>query len=330
MIDESLNFAVIGLGNISIRHRGNLKKLFPKAKVYAVSASGRTPSEIIENADKVLSSIDEIININPKFVIVASPATFHAEHAIPFIQAGIPVLIEKPLSASTIESHKILAAADLHKTPVAVGYCLRYLSSSQEIKRLLDNKIVGKVYNVFVEIGQFLPDWRLTKNYRDSVSASSKLGGGALLELSHELDYIQWLFGELNLLSAILRSSKELSLEVEDLADILAKTSKRSVVSIHLDFLQKQAYRKCRVLGSEGVLEWNLIKNQITLTNKEKNELIFDASNTDKNQMYLDMLLDFENMINTKPNQCITLNEAHQTISFIDEIKKTAILTSNI
>lgn len=330
MIDESLNFAVIGLGNISTRHRGNLKKLFPKAKVYAVSASGRTPSELVENADKVLSSIDEIININPKFVIVASPATFHAEHAIPFIQAGIPVLIEKPLSASTIESHKILAAADLHKTPVAVAYCLRYLSSSQEIKRLLDNKIVGKIYNVFVEIGQFLPDWRPTKNYRDSVSASSKLGGGALLELSHELDYIQWLFGELDLLSAILRSSKELNLEVEDLADILAKISKGSVVSIHLDFLQKQAYRKCRVLGSEGVLEWDLIKNQITLINKEKNELIFDASNTDKNQMYLDMLLDFENLINAKPNQCITLNEAHQTISFIDEIKKTAIPASNI
>lgn len=328
-MDESLSFAVIGLGNISTRHRANLKKLYPKAKVYAISASGRIPNETIKNTDKVLSSIDEIININPKFVIVASPATFHAEHAIPLIQAGIPVLIEKPVSASITDSIKILDAANLHKTPVSVGYCLRYLSSSQEIKRLLDNKVVGKIYNVFVEIGQFLPDWRPMKNYRDSVSANSNLGGGVLLELSHELDYIQWLFGELDLLSAILRSSKELNLEVEDLADILAKTSKGSVVSIHLDFLQKQAYRKCRILGSEGVLEWDLIKNQITLVDKEKNDLIFDASKADKNQMYLDMLLDFEKLINEKPNQSITLNEAHRTISFIDEIKKNAIAMSN-
>lgn len=328
-MDESLSFVVIGLGNISNRHRANLKKLYPKAKVYAVSASGRIPNETLENADKVLQSIAEVINNNPKYVIVASPATFHAEHAIPLIQAGIPVLIEKPLSASLNDSQKIQDAYNLQKIPAVVGYCLRYLSSSQEIKSLLDRKIIGTIYNVTVEIGQYLPDWRPTKNYRTSVSASSKLGGGALLELSHELDYLQWLFGKLDLQSAILRSSKELNLEVEDLADILATTSKGSVVSIHLDFLQKQAYRKCRILGSDGVFEWDLIKNQITLINKEKNELIFDGSSTDRNQMYLDMLLDFEKRIDSKPNQCITLSEAHRTISFIDEIKKTAILASS-
>lgn len=329
-MDANLSFAVIGLGNISTRHRANLKKLYPKAKVYAVSASGRIPTEAIENTDKVLSSIDEIININPKFVIVASPATFHAEHAIPLIQAGIPVLIEKPVSASITDSKKILEQAKLHKTPVSVGYCLRYLSSSQEIKRLLDIKKVGVIYNIFVEIGQYLPDWRPSKNFRTSVSASSKLGGGGLLELSHEFDYIQWLFGELDLLGAILRSSKELNLEVEDLADILAKTSKGSVVSIHLDFLQKQAYRKCRILGSEGVLEWDLIKNQITLINKEQNELIFDGSKADKNQIYLDMLVDFNNLIHAKPNQCITLNEAHRTVKLINKIKEKSILVSNV
>ena len=324
------SYAVIGLGNISKRHRKNLKVLHPEAKIYALSASGRQPKEPIEFADEVVISLAALIKCKPKLVVVASPATYHAEHAIPLIEAGIPVLIEKPISASVIDSQKIIIAADKYDVPVGIGYCLRYLSSTRYLKDELEKKIVGDLRNVFIEIGQYLPDWRPTKNYRNSVSAKAELGGGALLELSHELDYAQWLLGPFLPECAILRSSKELDLSVEDSVDILALNKQGTVISIHLDFLQKPAHRRCRILGSEGNIEWDLINNQVILIADNEKQLIFDGKLWDKNQMYLDMLLDFESLIAKQPNACITAKEAENTILLIDEIKQKALIRKNL
>lgn len=317
--------AVIGLGNITTRHRKNLKTIYPNAVIYAMSASGRIPVDSISNADIIVNSISEIINHKPNMAIVASPATFHARHAVPLIEAGIPVLIEKPLAVEESDTLAIINAANKYQVPVAVGYCLRYLPSSNYIKTLLEEKLIGKLYNVFVNTGQYLPDWRPDKDYHDSVSASRHLGGGALLELSHEIDYIQWLLGPLKSQYAILQSSEELSLDVEDVVDILAINSEEVVVSIHLDFLQRQAHRKCRFIGSKGSIEWDLLKNEIVLITKENNETLFSEPEWDKNKMYLNMILDFESLILKKPNKCITLIEANNTVSLITEIKASVI-----
>lgn len=313
--------AVIGLGNISNRHRRNLKTLYPNATVIAMSASGRVPEELPSDSDTVVYNIDEVINLKPDMVIVASPATLHAEHSIPLIKSGIPVLIEKPITASSSDARKIIEVIKTYQTPVAVGYCLRYLPSSKIMKETLQSNLIGNLYNVFVEVGQYLPDWRDNKNYKQSVSASSKLGGGALLELSHEIDYIQWLVDELTPKYSILRSSKELSLDVEDNVDIISLNKQGTVVSMHLDFLQRKPFRKSRFVGSTGTLEWDLINNSIVLNTKEQTKTIFSNAQWDKNEMYLNMILDFENLILGKPNECVMPLEAFNTLTFISKVK---------
>lgn len=317
--------AVIGLGNITTRHRKNLKMIYPSALIYAMSASGRMPVDSISNADVIVSTLSEVIMHKPDMAIVASPATCHARHAIPLIKAGIPVLIEKPLAAEESDTVAIIKAADKYKVPVVVGYCLRYLPSSAYVKKLLEERSIGKIYNAFANTGQYLPNWRPNKDYHDSVSANRHLGGGALLELSHELDYMQWLLGPLKSQYAILQSSEELSLDVEDVVDILAINSEEVVVSIHLDFLQRQAHRKCRFIGSKGSIEWDLIKNEVVLITEKKSEVLFSEPEWDKNKMYLNMILDFENLIFKRPNKCITLAEAKNTVSLITEIKVSVI-----
>ncbi|MDN3684015.1 Gfo/Idh/MocA family oxidoreductase [Vibrio sinaloensis] len=188
---------------------------------------------------------------------------------------------------------RLASVAKATQTPVAVGYCLRYLPSAVKVHQLLQTQAIGTLYNVYVEIGQYLPDWRPSKDYRDSVSANANLGGGALLELSHELDYSQWLLGPLAIQFAQLRSSQELALEVEDMADIIATTESGALVNIHLDFLQRKAHRRCRFVGSQGVIEWDLISNRVVQTSDGGEQVIYSDSEWDKNQMYLNMLSDF-------------------------------------
>lgn len=313
--------AVIGFGNIAMRHRRNLKLLFPQSRLLAMSSSGRVPQETVSDCDEVVSSLSDLITAEVELVIVASPAPFHARHALPLIEAGIPTLIEKPLSMTFTDCRVLVEAARKFMTPVCVGYCLRYLSSAIFVKEAIENELIGCVYNAYIEIGQYLPDWRPSKNFRKSVSAQAHLGGGALLELSHELDYAQWLFGHLTLSHAILRTTDELSLDVEDCADILLLNDKQTVVNIHLDFLQRKTHRKCRFVGSKGVLEWDLIQNELKLILPEGEKILYSDASWDKNQMYLNMVRDFVHKIEGSSHSCIDLEQATLTVGLIEDIK---------
>ncbi|MFX7793064.1 Gfo/Idh/MocA family oxidoreductase, partial [Acinetobacter baumannii] len=81
--------------------------------------------------------------------------------------------------------------------------------SAQQVRQMIQEGVIGNLYNAFIEIGQYLPDWRPTKDYRETVSAKTELGGGVLLELSHELDYAQWILGSLTPKYVVLRASEE-------------------------------------------------------------------------------------------------------------------------
>ena len=314
--------AVIGLGNIANRHRRNLKTLYPDAQIIVMSASGRMPAEEISDSDIIVATLEEILSAEVDFAIVASPATFHALHTIPLLKAKVPVLIEKPVTASNEDANGIIACLTECTTPVAVAYCLRYLPSMQVVQKFLAEQAIGQLYNAHIEIGQYLPDWRPSKDYRTSVSANEHLGGGALLELSHELDYVEKILGPLTLEHAILRSTQELQLNVEDIADLILRTEDNAVVQIHLDFLQKKAYRKCRFMGSSGTIEWDLIKNEVQLITAKCTQIVYSEPDWDKNQMYLAMVQDFVAQIKNTANYCVTVSEAAQTVKLINQIKQ--------
>jgi predicted dehydrogenase len=316
--------AVLGLGNIAKRHRKNLKTKFPDSNLLAMSSSGRVPDEKVSYADEVVNNIEELVDANPLFVIVASPATFHLPHSSALLKANIPVLVEKPVTASLSDAKNLSDIAEKYKTPISVGYCLRYLSSSIKIKKILEDGIIGTIYNASACVGQYLPTWRPVKDYRQSVSAKASLGGGVLLELSHELDLFYWLLGDLEFKYAQLRKSSELNLDVESIADIVLSSSSGTICNIHLDFLQKQTHRQCNFIGTKGRLDWDLIENTITLHDETGSSTIYSEPKWDKNQMYLSMLDDFFLLINNNENSCIDLHQATKTIALIDEIKQKA------
>ncbi|BFT31115.1 Gfo/Idh/MocA family oxidoreductase [Alteromonas sp. D210916BOD_24] len=327
----SKKFAVVGLGSIAERHRRNIRLLWPDSKIYAVSSSGRVPQGEIANCDELLDSVESLTAKSIDMAIVASPAPFHAPHAVALIQAGIPTLIEKPLSTNLEDANAILQCAAMPNNKVAVGYCLRFLPSALLMKTLIKDRKVGQIVNVFIEVGQYLPDWRPTKNYRDTVSAKAELGGGALFELSHEFDYCQWIFGELSLKHAYLRSSSQLQLDVEDIVDVVATLPDGALVNIHLDFLQKKAYRNCRVVGSHGVLNWDLIHNSVSYCDGNGDETIYSEAHWDKNQMYTAMLSQFVTAPTNQASSAIcTPAEAFNTVHLIDSIKNScAVLSDN-
>lgn len=322
------HYLVVGSGNIGRRHLTNLKALFPEAVIGCLSASGRSlAQEEALRADLVYQNFSELSEEALKFAVIASPATYHLEHAATLLKKKIPVLIEKPLTHSSLQYHKEAAVFEANAHQIDVAYPFRYSPAALKMKALLEEKCLGKLHSVFIEVGQFLPDWRPQGDYRKQVSANKALGGGVLLELSHELDYLLWLFGGFDQIFCLHQQSGSLALDVEDTAAAIFTRKDGLLVHLHMDFLQRKPARSCKVVGEKGSLEWNLLSNRIVHFNsKAKAEVLFDAPYYDRNQLYLSLLKRFSEVAQGKLMPLVGLQQGLEIVRLIEAMKHSSKL----
>lgn len=253
---------VVGLGSIGRRHLGNLAS--QSISALAVVSASATSDSLPAGVALYRNLEDAIQEHRPAFAIVANACPAHISTAQRLAEAGTHLFIEKPL-ASTLEGADTLKKMCQQKELVTlVNYSLRFLPILQRARALLAMGEIGKPMFLSADVGQYLPDWRPGQDYRQSVSARRELGGGVLLELSHEIDYVRWLLGHPHSIFAMTSQSGLLEVDVEDTADILFDYG-TARARIHLDFLERGKYRSCRIVGSEGTLRIDLVAGTINL-----------------------------------------------------------------
>jgi predicted dehydrogenase len=251
---------IVGLGSIGTRHLRLARELLPDADIRILRH--QKCASIPEHANGCFSSLEQAVKFAPQLAVIAGPAAFHMHAALPLAQAGAHLLVEKPLSASMDGVAPLLKTCREQGLVLLPGYNLRFLLSLQRFRDLLNENVVGKVLSVRCEIGQYLPSWRPDADYRLGVSARRELGGGALLELSHEIDYMRWIFGEVDWVKATLRRQSTLEIDVEDTAHLIVgfvsdAYGYQLIGSVNLDFIRHDTTRFCTAIGENGSLRWN-------------------------------------------------------------------------
>ncbi len=137
----------------------------------------------------------------------------------------------------------------------------------------------------------FLPQWRKDTNYENSVSAQKKLGGGVRLELSHEIDYLSLIFGNLKILYVFNKKVSNLKINCDDILLVNALAKKNIIINLTIDFFSRIKNRKIIINGKDFCLEGDFVKNVISLNEKGKlRKLRFNNFNIKKT--YQDMHLD--------------------------------------
>lgn len=251
---------IVGLGSIGKRHLRLARELFPQADIRVLRHQESTL--IPEYSNGCFSDIERAVEFAPHIAVIANPAPFHVASAQRLADSGVHLLIEKPIAASVDGVARLLNSVRERGAILLTGYNLRFLLSLQKFRDLLAAKEIGKVWSVRCEIGQYLPSWRPDTDYRQNVSARHELGGGALLELSHEIDYLRWIFGEVEHVNATISRQSALEIDVEDTAHLIlgfapGEDGHRLVGTLNMDLIRHDATRLCTAIGESGSLRWN-------------------------------------------------------------------------
>ena len=251
---------IVGLGSIGKRHLSLARELLPNADIRVLRHQECSSNP--QHANGCFSSLEQAVDFAPQAAVIASPTTFHLNAAQALAQVGVHLLVEKPLAATLDGVLKLLETSSEQGTVLLTGYNLRFLPSLRRFRGLLDENVIGRVLSVRCEAGQYLLSWRPDADYRQCVSARQELGGGALLELSHELDYMRWIFGEVDWVKATLSRQSSLEINVEDTAHLTLGFASRIdgsklIGTVNLDFVRHDSTRLCTAIGENGSLRWD-------------------------------------------------------------------------
>jgi predicted dehydrogenase len=260
---RALSVAIVGFGSAGARALEVLRGLRPEAEFLVVSRHAATGEGFTST-----TSLDDVAAFGPDAVIVAGPATTRADvlHKIGIL--GVPVFIEKPLAHTLGDAVAVLDLLGPAVERSQVGYNLRFSESLIAFRGLVRGGSCGRVLRFNTETAQYLPDWRPEKDYREGVSARADMGGGVLLELSHELDYLRWIFGEWDWVSAWAGRTSSLEIDVEDTALVTIGIEGDHAVTqivgqLSLDFARRDKTRTVTAVCESGTLRWDGIAGTV-------------------------------------------------------------------
>jgi len=259
---------IVGSGSMGQRHLRVARSLLPDADIRVLSR--RPLPDLPQDANGCLTKLEDAADFAPQIAAIANPAPFHIETAKFLLSLGANLLIEKPLADSPLGVEEMLGYAHECRRFVQVGYNLRFFPSLATFRDHITEGTVGRVFSARAEVGSYLPDWRPATDYRNGVSAQRALGGGVLLELSHEIDYLRWIFGEISHVYADLGNQGNLEIDVEDTVQMILsfvgkQEGRRLAANLSMDFLRRDRVRQCFVIGERGTLRWNGLTGSVEL-----------------------------------------------------------------
>ncbi|HNH04454.1 MAG TPA: Gfo/Idh/MocA family oxidoreductase [Anaerolineales bacterium] len=252
-----MKFLIAGLGSIGRRHFRNLIALGEKDIVLLRTRKATLPDDELAGYPVETDLAEALKKHKPDAVVVANPTSLHLDVAIPAAEAGCHILLEKPVSHSLDRLDQLEKAAAKSGSKILVGFQFRYHPTLNKARELIQSGALGKILTVHVHWGEYLPQWHPWEDYRQSYAARADLGGGVIVTLTHPLDYLRFLLGDVASLWSFNEHLSALELDVEDFAEIGLKFSNGAVGGVHINYFQRPGVHKLEIVGTDGTMRWD-------------------------------------------------------------------------
>ena len=287
-----MKILLIGFGSIGKRHLGNLFYL-GYTDVDVVTSNTVLPEPYA--CLSLYRSLKDAIAVSTyDTAILCTPTAQHTPAILQLLQAQVyRIYIEKPVSHSLDDLDLIVSLASRYSNKIVVGFDLHFDLGLQKVKELLVQQTIGKIISINAQVGQYLPDWRPAEDYRQGMSARVGTGGGVMLDLVHEFNYVTWLAGPVKTVAAFYNNSGSLQIETEDIAEVLLQFQNGAIGTIHLDYLQPLLVRNCLITGAEGSIKWNLANNIVEWINQQKEFFTYNYEGFERNERFIQIMKSF-------------------------------------
>jgi predicted dehydrogenase len=239
--DARLRGAVIGLGMIG-RHHARLLQAGARVQFAGAVDPDGDRYQSVHDPGRVFPTLAALLKRGPlDFAIVAVPTQLHLPVARELTSAGVSVLIEKPLAASSEEAREILALCREAGVRGAVGHVERFNAPLQELRRRLVGGQLGRPF--------------LISAARNGPFSGRVRDVGVVMDLAtHDIDVISWLSD--SRIARVAAQTQHLSgQQHEDLALITGSLESGAAFNLVVDRVSPTKVRRTRVLGERGMLE---------------------------------------------------------------------------
>lgn len=322
-----MKMLVLGCGSIGKRHIRNLLSL-NMGQIFAYDVDQQSLESVKEHPSvETLASMDEaLFNCDFDAAFICSPPSEHVNQALSLLEKGSHCFIEKPLSNTLDNLDTLVKFAKRTMKTVLIGCNLRFSPLLIRIKDFLDNDVIGKPLFLKASLGYYLPYWRPNDDYRKGYGANRSMGGGIVLDASHEIDYARYLLGEVEEVFAVCKKLSDLDIDTEDFAEITMHHKNGSYSQIHLDYLQTNYRRNCEIVGDKGMLLWNVNERVLNVysTRDKEYHVHFEGLNANVNDMYVEEIKHFFNCIRGDENPLVDAAEGKRLMEIIMKVKESS------
>ena len=292
---------IIGKGSSGLRFK---KKLEKKYKILNISSKKL-------NKNSIRDLIFDLI-------IISSPASFHIKHLKIYKKYSDTFLIEKPLTDSL---SKLKSLKNFETKKIFVNYNLREINLIQKFKKIINQiKNKGKLQFCNVYCGSNVINWR-KKNFKKSVSFSKKLGGGSILELSHELDLIYKFFGKP---SKVISIKKKISKKTKNVKNIFISQMYfkkiNLLLTLNLNFLDNYNKRYIEFNYTNYNFKLDLVNHKLLIINEKKKKIIKFNNNLDDTYFIIP-----DKILNKDYTNLCSFDESKKISKFILTLRNNSI-----
>lgn len=317
---------VVGAGSVGKRHLRNLS-----AEGCTVSAVDPRQDRLDEAADQVqltgsYASIEVALadTVPCDGVVIASPPTFHVDQSIAAIERAVPVLLEKPVSPDLASAIRLQAEARRAGVPILLGYTYRWWPPLRLVKQRIGAGEIGQVLGVRCVMSAHLADWHPWEKYQDFFMASRELGGGALLDESHFVDLMYWIFGMPESLFASVERVSGLDIQTDDNVDAWLRYDNGPRVNIHLDLYGRPHEKHITFVGETGTLVWSFDPNRIRLGRGAEQAWEDESFAFERNHMFEEVGREFLDVVTKQAAPSCTAADGVAVMRLLEAMRESS------
>jgi len=256
---KKLNILICGLGSIGKRHARLLREHFPHQLFALRTYLGQEKNDL---RIPELLSWEEVDRHSFDAAFITNPTYLHIATALECASRRMHLFVEKPIDCKREGLDDLLRTVKTYGLATYVAYPLRFDPVIREAKKILEGQ---KILHARALCASYLPEWRSGQDHLKNYSAFRNQGGGVILDLSHEIDYAAFLFGEIRDLRGIFGKVSSVTVDSEDFADMTIFHDS-SVTNVHLNYFSRYPRREIFVDTEELTLRADILNHKLEIT----------------------------------------------------------------